>query len=147
MEKLKRREDMKREERNGYVSLSLSLSLSLSPQIHPLHAMPSLLSRLPNANQKPHQKQNNSSKNVSNAKESKPTKNVCKNSTNTCPPCPSIMICLALDLVKKRFSGIQDRRASQDGHILGCPPEDTCNDGNGEGRVGVSLGTSNIMCW
>lgn len=56
MEKLKRKEDMKREERNG-------------------------------------------SKNVSNAKESKPTKNACKNSTNTCPPCPSIMICLALDRV------------------------------------------------
>lgn len=47
------------------------------------------------------------------------------------------MICLALDLVKKRFSGTQDRRASQDGHILGCPPEDTCNDGNDKGRVGV----------
>lgn len=64
MEKLKRREDMKREERNGYVSLSLSLSFSLSFP-HPLtltfspllHApQPPLLSRLPNANQKPIQK-------------------------------------------------------------------------------------------
>lgn len=144
MEKLKRKEDMKREERNGYVSVSLSIS---SPSTHPHLLSSPLLSRLPNANQKTHQKQNNSSKNVSNAKESKPTKNVCKNSTNTCPPCPSIMICLALDLVKKRFSGIQDRRASPDGHILGCPSEDTCNDGNDKGRVGVNLGASNILCW
>lgn len=47
------------------------------------------------------------------------------------------MICLALDLVKKKLSGIQDRRASPDGHTLGCPSEDTCNDGNDKGRVGV----------